>query len=251
MSKNNFSKIKFLYRAMKYRYKNDIPELQYILKNISKGDSVLDIGTHKGGYLHWMRQAVGNSGTVIAFEPQPSLHNYVSQAIDAYGYKNIELHHAGVSYQEGTLKLFIPKTEGLTSPGATFEERNDIENGHFITVPVLQLDKLLMKRAEPINFIKMDVEGHELQVFKGAEQILKRDKPKLIFECENRHLNAIKVEDVFNHLTALDYDGFFFLNGQLTSIEQFNSSRHQATNDNKEIVNKSLYANNFVFIPKK
>lgn len=250
MSKGNFSKIKFLYRAMKYRHKDDIPELQYIIQSINQGDSVLDIGTHKGGYLHWLRKAVGNSGTVTAFEPQPSLHKYVNEAISAYGYQNITLHHAGVSSEESTLELFIPKAEGLTSPGATFEQRNDTKNGHFIAVPVLQLDKLLADRSKPVNFIKMDVEGHELQVFKGANDILAEDKPKLIFECENRHLNTIKVEDVFNHLTSLNYQGFFFLNGKLTSIDQFDAEEHQAIDENNEIVNKNLYANNFVFEPK-
>ncbi|MBO3698540.1 FkbM family methyltransferase [Roseivirga sp. E12] len=250
MSKGNFSKIKFLYRAVKYRYKDDAPELGYILKNINSGDSVLDIGTHKGGYLHWLRKAVGDSGSVIAFEPQPSLYKYVSEAINAYGYKNITLHHAGVSSRESTLELFIPKAEGLTSPGATFEKRHDTKDGHFITVPVIQLDKLLMDRVKPVNFIKMDVEGHELQVFKGANDILTVDRPKLIFECENRHLNSIKVEDVFEYLKSLDYQGFFFLNGKLTSIDQFDASKHQAIDDNKEIINKQLYSNNFVFEPK-
>ncbi len=249
MSKGSFSKIKFLYRAMKYRYKDDAPELQYIINNISDGNAVLDIGTHKGGYLHWMRKAVGNDGTVVAFEPQPSLHAYIVEAIKAYGYKNVTLYHAGVSSEESTLELFIPKSEGETSPGATFEQRTDTENGHFITVPVLKLDKLLADRTRPIDFIKMDVEGHELQVFKGAHDILTIDRPKLIFECENRHLNNITVNDVFKHLSDLDYQGFFFLNGKLTSIEEFDAKKHQAIDSNKQIVNKKSYANNFVFEP--
>lgn len=251
MSKGKFAKIKFLYRAMKYRYKDDIPELKYILNNINPGDSVLDIGTHKGGYLHWLRKAVGDNGSVIAFEPQPSLHQYVHDAIGTYSYENITLYHAGVSSQESTLDLFIPKAEGLTSPGATFEKRSDTKDGHFIKVPVLQLDKLLLDREKPANFIKMDVEGHELQVFKGAYGILTVDRPKLIFECENRHLNDIKVEDVFDYLKRLDYRGFFFLKGKLTSVDEFDAKRHQTIDECKEIVNKRIYANNFVFEPKK
>ena len=251
MSKNKFSKIKFLYRALKYRYKDDAPELRYIMQSIETGDFVLDIGTHKGGYLHWLRATVGSEGWVTAFEPQPSLYEYVRQAIEAYNYKNITLYHAGVSSRESTLDLFIPKAKGLTSPGATFESRDKTENGHFITVPVLQLDKLLVDREKPVSFIKMDVEGHELQVFKGANDILSIDRPKIIFECENRHLNTIKVEDVFVHLQSLAYTGYFFLNGKLTNIDQFDAKKHQAIDDNKEIVDKKFYANNFVFEPKK
>ena len=91
-----------------------------------------------------------------------------------------------------------------------------------------------------MSFIKMDVEGHELQVFKGANDILSIDRPKIIFECENRHLNTIKVEDVFVHLQSLAYTGYFFLNGKLTNIDQFDAKKHQAIDDNKgEIVDKS------------
>ena len=237
---------------MKYRYKDDAPELTYIINNINSGDLVLDIGSHKGGYLHWLRKAVGNNGAVHAFEPQPKLYEYVSQAIDAYGYKNITLHHAGISSEESTLELFIPKAAGLTSPGATFEERVHTDNGHFIKVPVLQLDTLLADRNHPVNFIKMDVEGHEFEVFKGARDILTKDRPKLIFECENRHLNNnMRVENVFEHLTDLGYQGFFFSKGELKSIKEFDAVKHQAIDENSEIVNKKLYSNNFVFEANK
>ena len=85
------------------------------MQSIETGDFVLDIGTHKGGYLHWLRATVGSEGWVTAFEPQPSLYEYVRQAIEAYNYKNITLYHAGVSSRESTLDLFIPKAKGLTS----------------------------------------------------------------------------------------------------------------------------------------
>lgn len=249
-STKRFSKTKFLYRAYKYRYRDDAEELRYLVKNIKEGDFALDVGAHKGGYLHWIRKGVGNGGQVVAFEPQPSLYEYLSDMITAYRYSNVTLHHAGLSSEEGSLDLYIPKAEGLTSPGATFEKRADDSRGHYVTVPVLQLDKLLKDRTQPVNFIKMDVEGHELEVFKGAADLLAKDRPKLIFECENRHLNGLKVEDVFDYLTGLGYEGYFFLNGKLVPLSEFKADVHQRTHADKEIVNKKFYANNFVFEPK-
>lgn len=247
-SPNRFSKIKFLYRALKYRHKDDRAELSYILQHIEKGDLVLDIGAHKGGYLHWIRTAVGNSGNVIAFEPQAILYDYLNSAIKAYGYKNIILHHAGVSSSNGTLNLFVPKVEGGTSPGATLEKRTDTSSGHYQKVPVYKLDDLLAKHSKKVRLIKLDVEGHELEVFKGAQEILLNDKPKLIFECENRHLNGIQVKDVFTYLESLNYKGYFFEKGKITPLEKFEASIHQKTQDG-EIVDKTSYANNFVFEP--
>ncbi len=247
-TKPSFSKTKFLYRAYKYRFRDDVDELKYIMQSIKKGDLALDVGAHKGGYLHWIRKAVGPTGKVVAFEPQPTLYEYLQGMIKAYQLNNISLHHAGLSSKEGELRLFIPKAEGLTSPGATFEERTNTSDGHSITVPVLQLDKTLGNRQSPVRFIKMDVEGHELEVFKGAEEILKKDKPKLIFECENRHLNNLTVEDVFAYLGGLGYKGLFFWKGKLMPVSQFEAEKHQAI-AGSEIVDKKAYANNFVFEP--
>ncbi|MCO6357679.1 FkbM family methyltransferase [Roseivirga pacifica] len=247
MSKK-FSKLRFLYRAYKYRYIEDSAELKYIEDNITPGQLVLDIGTHKGGYLYWIQKATGKNGQVVAFEPQPILYDYVKEAIDVFGYKNVEFYHGGLSSQQGALDLFIPKAKGLTSPGATFEKREG-RKGHFIKVPIYQLDELLAERRQPVSFIKMDVEGHELEVFKGADNILKKDRPKLIFECENRHLNNRSVKDVFEYVQGLGYRGFFFKNGKKLPINSFNSAEDQLVDGNLQIVNKKGYCNNFVFEP--
>ena len=249
-SEVKFSKIKFLFRALKYRYRNDTAEIKFILKNVKKGDSVLDIGAHKGGYLYWLRKSIGAKGSLVALEPQPSLFQYLKIAIGELGYNNIDLHHAGASSENTHLKLYVPKKEGLTSPGATFEDRKDISKGHFIEVPVHKLDELLKGRKKAINFIKLDVEGHELEVFKGAYDILTNDKPTLLFECENRHLNKINVVDVFDYLISLDFYGSFFHDNVLKPISEFDPISHQAT-QNGEIVNKNNYVNNFVFKPNQ
>lgn len=244
-----FSKPRFLYRALKYKYIDDKAELRYICKTIKPGDLVLDIGAHKGGYLHWIQKAARANGKVIAFEPQPILYKYVKEAIDVFGYKNVTFHHGGLSSKEGTLDLFVPKAEGLTSPGATFEKREG-RKGHFIKVPIFQLDKLLADRKKPVSLIKMDVEGHELEVFKGADEVLKTDKPKIIFECENRHLNGRSVHEVFDYIKGLGYKGYFFKNGKRRSLNEFNAEADQRVDNNLQIVDKKAYCNNFVFEPK-
>ncbi len=244
------SKLKFLFRAWKYRYKNDREELSYLSNNIQKGDFVLDIGAHKGGYLYWLRRFVGIKGHVIAFEPQPILYNYLNRIIETFGYNNIDLHHAGISSQAGKLELFVPKEMGQTSPGATFEKRLNKKKGHTIEVEVFQLDRFMAQRKRKVDFIKLDVEGHELEVFKGATTILQQDQPTLIFECENRHLNGIKVQDIFKYLTALNYEGFFFAKNDMHPIIEFDAEKHQATSATNEIIDKKNYVNNFVFKAK-
>lgn len=245
-SNSQFSKVKFLYRAFKYRFRDDKSELEYVINSIKTGQLVLDIGAHKGGYLHWMCKAVGPTGKVIAFEPQPILHTYLTSSISAFNHTNIDLHHAGISAENGELELYIPKADGLTSPGATFEKRDNTDKGHFINVPVYQLDEFLQNRKKKVSFIKIDVEGHELDVFRGAEEILTKDDPKILVECENRHLNGITVFNVFDYLEKLGFEGHFFHKGKRQPIVKFDPEEHQAING-KQIVDKKNYANNFTF----
>jgi FkbM family methyltransferase len=242
-----FSKTKFLYRAYKYRFRDDVSELTYITDSLHKGDFALDVGAHKGGYLHWIMKGVGAKGHAEAFEPQPLLYQYLADMKLAYRYNNLTLNHAGLSSRQGQLQLFIPKAEGLTSPGATFEQRENTQNGHFVDVPVYKLDEHLADRRQAVNLIKMDVEGHELEVFKGALDILTNDRPKLIFECENRHLNNLTVQDIFRYLENLGYKGRFFLNGKIMDVASFDENLHQRTNSENEILDKKGYVNNFAF----
>lgn len=243
----SFAKIKYLYRAWKYRYLNDRAELSYLTQNVHYGDSVLDIGAHKGGYLYWLSKSVGKTGEVIAFEPQPLLYEYLKTTINHLHYKNISLHHAGVSSKPNKLKLFVPKAPGLTSPGATFEYRSNKTQGHAIEVDVVQLDDFLSERKSKIDFIKVDVEGHEMEVFKGASNILEQDHPTLLFECENRHLNDLQVEDVFAFLKSKNYEGYFFDQDQMRPIDEFDAREHQQISDSGQIIDKKKYVNNFVF----
>ena len=74
------------------------------------------------------------------------------------------------------------------SPGASLTHKA-VEADHFTTlsVPVVALDDYFAE-SDKVTLLKIDVEGAELGVFKGAERILRQHAPLLVFECENRHL---------------------------------------------------------------
>ena len=52
-------RLKYLYRAYKYKYVKDSNEIDFALKHIQKGDTIVDIGCHKGAYLYWFEKATG------------------------------------------------------------------------------------------------------------------------------------------------------------------------------------------------
>jgi predicted methyltransferase len=72
---------RFLWRAFKARWRDQRAELSIIRDHISPGDTVCDVGAHKGTYTYWLSRWVGNSGRVLAFEPQPSLAAYLRRTV--------------------------------------------------------------------------------------------------------------------------------------------------------------------------
>jgi hypothetical protein len=113
-------------------------------------------------------------------------------------------------------------------------------------VPTVALDDYF-REHDRIAFLKIDVEGAELDVLKGAERILRQWGPLILFECENRHLAHGRVEDVFSYLTNLGYEGSFVRRKTMVPISEFDASVHQRQSGEWFWKSKD-YCNNFVFI---
>jgi hypothetical protein len=92
----------------------------------------------------------------------------------------------------------------------------------------------------------VDVEGHELAVFRGAAGILARDRPVLLFECEARHLGNRAPSEVFDFLAALGYSGSFFGPGGPRPLAEFDTAVHQRRGPGR-FWKAPGYVNNFLF----
>ena len=67
---NFMARLRFLHRAWKAQRRDERAEIQALRSLVRPGDTVVDIGAHKGSYLYWLRRAAGDSGQVIACEPK-------------------------------------------------------------------------------------------------------------------------------------------------------------------------------------
>lgn len=235
-------KLRFFWRAWRYRFRLDPAEISNLRQILSPGDVAIDVGTHKGAYSYWMAKAVGPTGQVYGFEPQKHLSQKLRHILLALKIKAIEIHQLGISSKPGTLQLFIPGM-GTPSPEATFETPERYEAGVYEKVKVATLDQILQDEKRPIRLIKCDVEGHELEVFKGGEEIIREHKPSLLFECEARHHPNGNIEKVFKYLQDLKYEGYFFLGRQRLPLSLFSKDFQQ--------IGKKPYANNFLFQHKE
>jgi FkbM family methyltransferase len=243
-------RLRYLWRAFNYRVRVTPDELEFLSRTIRAGDTAVDIGCHKGGFLYWLRRYVTASGRVYGFEPQPPLARYLKEIVALQRWNNVVIEAAGVSSSNGSMELFVPGPEGRTSPGATLSPANPDEPYYRVRVPVVTLDEYFAARSERrIACIKCDCEGHEMEVFKGAAGILRRDRPVLLFECEQRHLRGVPLQAVFDYVRGFGYRGHFFGTAGLAPIEQFRPEIHQRARDGR-YWDADDYCNNFAFLPE-
>ncbi len=234
------ARLTFVHRAWRYRVKLDSLEIRWMRGVLSPGDLAVDVGAHKGGYTYWMRRCVGPHGRIFAFEPQRDLAEYLGRVVSIFGWANVVIEPIGLSSSPGPLPLTIPG-DG-PSPSATFVPGTHEGDARLAEVTVGTLDGYLDRASvrRPVRLIKCDVEGLELEVFRGAEQTLVEHRPALLFESEVRHNPNRSVREVFRYLEGLGYAGSFFWHGRRCPVRDFDPSEQQ-------VLGALPYVNNFLF----
>ncbi len=229
-----------MHRAYKYRYVDDREEIRFLLSVLQDGDTAIDIGAHKGGYTYWMDKAVGHLGKVIAFEPQPAGARLLRQL-----FPHVTVEQAALSDHSGEKVLYIKPRSYEVSFEASLSA--DYPDALTQSVQTITLDDYCSRRRLRPRFIKIDVEGHELEVIRGAVETLKLARPYMLIEIEKRHIGAFKMQELLDHLEGLGYWGYFVWRGNRQSVKNFDFRVHQAL---KNIGKAGEYINNFMFEPK-
>lgn len=229
--------IRMWYRAWRYRLLLDRREIGFMRRTLAPGDTAVDIGAHKGGYAYWMHQAVAPHGRVVCFEPQPQLAEYLSRMKTVMAMERLEVVNLALSSRRGEMTLAVP--QGGPSPAATLES-GLLKGPHILfLVGVTTLDDFFGPDTA-VRFIKCDVEGHEFDVFRGGERLLRTHHPILLFECEDRHQRRQEWRDTFAYLEGLGYQGTFFSRRGLRSVREFDPVRHGEPSSRE-------YVNSFIF----
>jgi FkbM family methyltransferase len=169
---------------------------------------------------------------VHAFEPNPDLFAYLSRA----HIRSVTAYDVALSDTDGSAMLSMP--EGIETGRGTIATAA----GHDIaTVQTRRLDSFELTN---IGFIKVDVEGHEEAVLRGARHTLQESFPTLFVEIEERH-NPGALVRIPTDLAELGYTHSYYLwRGQLKAMDTFDIERHQL---GVASATSPDYVNNFVF----
>ena len=198
----------------------------------------IDVGAADGSYVAHM---LLYSSAVVAFEPRPDA---AIRLRSQFGNtKAVQIEEVALSDTVGFAKMRIPEKGTLS----TIEEKNHLDLiSTLVEVPTNCLDNY---RISPLGFIKIDVEGHELAVLDGARGTLKRERPMVLIETEDRH-NPGAVSAVIAFFVSLQFDGYFLHEGKLRSVKTFDIARYQdVSNLDRNARRTGTYINNFVFVP--
>ncbi len=172
----------------------------------------VDVGAHLGDYTFFMRR---NASGCVAFECNPVLTAHLRRLFG----RSVDIRPDAVSDQAGTAELRIPLDEATGLGRATIEASNplaaEFTGFKLVTVQTVRLDEAV---RQPVGLIKIDVEGHELAVLRGAMRILERDRPNLIVELEERHAPGC-VAEAFALLGPLGYRGACLRDGRLVAVQ--------------------------------
>jgi FkbM family methyltransferase len=160
-----------------------------------KGDVVVDIGAHHGSYAI---KAARHGARVIALEPDPSNFKILSLNIAANHLLNFEPINTAISDRDGTITLFLHRVSGCSTTvkeGLKPEEFGRWHHGRHVEVPCKTLDSVCAGIDLAGGLIKIDVEGAELSVLRGAGNTLRTPGIRLVIETHGFPLaDAVKSE---------------------------------------------------------
>ena len=162
-----------------------------------EGDIVIDIGAHIGLYTIISSKRVGTNGKVVAIEAHPSNFEMLKSNIKLNQLTNVTPLNYAVYSKETKIKLYLPEVEsGYTIYNTIMSNRARTED-KFVEVNANTLDYLLqLNKITDVNWVKIDVEGAEFEVLKGASNVLSKSKDIALL---------IEVHGLDNHIPILEF----------------------------------------------
>ncbi|MBK9779900.1 MAG: FkbM family methyltransferase [Anaerolineales bacterium] len=210
-------------------------EMTWVKQFIKDGDVFFDVGANIGVYTLLASRMVGKRGQVHAFEPLDPTYDLLSKNVKLNQVENVYLNPAAIGDQVGELNLYINAQAALTGLGQT-------NRGIFLgvqKVPVLTLDDYAARNGIPaIDFLKIDVEGYEGHVLRGAARLI-ANSPNLIIMSELAKKNfeplGFSVKEVVDWMHGLGFEAWMI--------------KHDGTGVQYVRVGSSIYPyQNFIFM---
>jgi FkbM family methyltransferase len=166
--------------------------------------TVLDIGANVGLFSLLGGRLVGEKGKIYAFEPSQITFDALNENLSLNQITNVSTHRLALSDTEGVIHLGAVENDAMNF----IDVKNQNQKGE--VVDMITLDKFLtINKIGKVDLIKIDIEGAELLALKGAADMLRRDKPTIIMEANDKWTRRFDYS-VFDLLLFLHQFGYRF-----------------------------------------
>jgi FkbM family methyltransferase len=216
-------------------------EIDYLDILVDRNRAALDVGANLGRYT---APLAGRATHVWAFEPHPRLARILRKSLR----RNVTVIQAAVSNRHGSTELRVPlRQDQHVESLATVEPMNSWGAFRTITVPILILDDFCER---DIGFVKIDVEGHELNVIEGGLKLLASQHPIVLVEADEHHRVGTTTE-LFGLMASVGYRGLFIWQGGVCELAEFDPATMQNEQNILPGTPRRLwpYVSNFIFAP--
>ncbi len=183
-------------------YLGEVDQRRLILlrEHVPMGATVVDIGANVGLYSCVLANHVGQAGTVISFEPMPECLVQLHRNVEINEFNNVKIRPVALSNSVGMMELYVPPSHPGGPSGATKvwnpDDWNVVGN-----VQATTLDEAF--HGDRLDLIKIDVEGHEVNVIEGALSVIGKFLPIILCEVSHETRNTI-----LNYASSLRYRAF-------------------------------------------
>lgn len=166
-----------------------------------KGDTVIDGGAYLGNFAILAARLVGRRGRVIALEPDPATAQALRSRMEQLGLGNVQVVAKGLWDKEEEIPFYMHEGVGLSSlfPSETDQPART-------SIQCTSLDALVADlQLERVDFVKMDVEGAEIEALSGASDTLTRHHPAMAVATYHERDGALTSAKVEQQLASLGY----------------------------------------------
>jgi FkbM family methyltransferase len=159
----------------------DGPEVRFLERSLGEATTVIDIGAHLGFYTLLMSSRVGARGHVLAFEPSPREFHHLKTHIRINRCTNIQPEELALGDRNGHMALFVVDAPWTTRNSLRPPKIDGVQS---VAARVATLDEYLLEKGiQDVDLIKLDAEGAELKILRGAVSLLSRSRRPIIL-CE-------------------------------------------------------------------
>lgn len=173
--------------------------LDFYTKHIHKGDTFVDIGTNIGEHSLFNAKLVGETGTVISFEPIPRLFAQVKKSVELSELHNVNVVNKACGAKEEHMTIYLRDQNIGGSSLVPFLEKE----GEQEIISIVTADSIL-KDYTNVDFIKIDTEGYEYEALIGLKNTLEKHKPSLLIEYSPIFYKHNQTEEKHNGIKILN-----------------------------------------------